>query len=86
MDRRNLFQGSVAAGIVALFSRVAPVKAETEVAAKPLKWVALGNRWAYIEYQDDQPTITWTGRWNEDESEFIYDDWGAYLPGVKQGV
>lgn len=85
MHRRGLLGGGIAALVAAAISAMTrPVIATATVdvaqATEGPKWAALGNRWAQIVYQDGQPTIGWTGRYDE-AGEFQWDEFGTFLPG-----
>lgn len=85
MDRRGLLGGGIAAMAAAAFaviSRPAPAMATVEVTAVETwpTWVAFGDRWAQLVDQNGQPTIGWTGRFNDD-GEFEWDELGTFLPG-----
>lgn len=85
MNRRGLLGSGIAAFVAAAFATVArPTNATASVEVIPggvgPTWVALGDRWALVEDQNGQPTIRWTGHYN-DAGEWEYDEFGACLPG-----
>lgn len=86
MHRRGFSGGMIAATAMVAASIVArPANATASVEVIPGeavtdRWVALGDRWAFVEDVNGQPTIAWTGRYNE-AGEFEYDEFGAFLPG-----
>ena len=86
MNRRGLVGGGIASLVGALSGAVARSE---EVAIPPFEviegdtgssWVAFGDRWALIEDQNGQPTIGWTGRY-DDAGEWHWDEFVTYLPG-----
>lgn len=89
MNRRGILGTGIAALVAtALTAAGRPVNAMATVEVIPGEvgptWVALGNRWAQVVYQDGQPTIGWTGRYDE-AGEFQWDEFGTFLPGYVDG-
>lgn len=83
MHRRTLFGGLVGTAVGAALPRIggaSAVEAVSEASVVMTGWVALGNRWAFVEDQSGQPTISWTGRYDE-SGVFHYDEFGTFLPG-----